>query len=277
MRFRSLLYVPADNQKYIGKAHQYGADAIILDLEDAVAPENKIAARNELISSVPEVGKSGAKVFVRINSDMDHAALDAISAAEAGAFGVYVPKANVTSIKLLDKNLNAFERKHQRATLSIVALIENPKSLIDVEQIVQLDRVIGVAVGGEDLALTLGAQPDADVLKLPKQLVHFAAKAHGALSFGMFRSVANFSDLEALEDGAIEAKRYGFDGSSCIHPSAVPILNDAFRPSKADMQWAKQIIEEYARSGGGSLSFQGKMIDAPVYNRAMSILKSLDD
>ncbi len=276
MSFRSLLYVPADNQKFISKAHQYGADAIILDLEDAVAPAKKIAAREDLINSVPQVGKSGAKVFVRINSDMEAGIPDAISAAKAGAFGVYVPKANVTNLKLLDEKLDAFERKQRRTPLEVIALIEDPTSLIAVEQIVQHDRVSGVAVGGEDMAMALGAQPDADVLKLPKQLVHFAAKAHGVFSFGMFRSVANYSDLGAIKEGAVEAKRYGFDGSSCVHPSAVPILNAAFQASDLDVLWAKQIVEEYARSGG-SISFQGKMIDAPVYKRALSILQNLDD
>ena len=276
MSFRSLLYVPADNHKFISKAHQYGADAIILDLEDAVASANKIAAREDLINSVPQVGKSGATVFVRINSDMEAGIPDAISAANAGAFAVYVPKANVIDLKILNENLGAYERKHQQTPLTVVALIEDPKSLIDVEQIVQQERVIGVAVGGEDLAMALGAQPDADVLKLPKQLVHFAAKAHGVFSFGMFRSVANYSDLGAIKEGAVEAKRYGFDGSSCVHPSAVPILNAAFQASDSDVLWAKQVVEKYARSGG-SISFQGKMIDAPVYKRALSILQGLDD
>lgn len=276
MSFRSLLYVPADNQKFTSKAHQYGADAIILDLEDAVAPANKIAAREGLINSVPQAGQSGTAVFVRINSDMKTGIADAISVASTGAQGIFVPKASVIDLKILDEKLCAYERKHQRTPLTIVALIENPKSLIEVEQIVQQERVIGVAVGGEDLAMALGAQPDADVLKLPKQLVHFAAKAHSVFSFGMFRSVANYSDLEAIKEGADEAKRYGFDGSSCVHPSAVPILNTAFQASDSDVLWAKQVVEEYSRSGG-SISFQGKMIDAPVYKRALRILQSLDD
>ena len=276
MSFRSLLYVPADNQKFISKAHQYGADAIILDLEDAVVPANKIAARESLINSVRQAGQSGAAVFVRINSDMETGIADAISAARTGAQGIYVPKASGINLKVLNENLGAYEGNHQRTPLTIVALIEDAKSLIDVEQIVRQERVIGVAVGGEDLAMALGAQPDADVLKLPKQLVHFAAKANGVFSFGMFRSVANYSDLEAIKEGADEAKRYGFDGSSCVHPSAVPILNTAFQASDSDVLWAKQVVEEYSRSGG-SISFQGKMIDAPVYKRALRILQSLDD
>lgn len=276
MSFRSLLYVPADNQKFISKAHQYGADAIILDLEDAVVPANKIAARESLINSVRQAGQSGAAVFVRINSDMETGIADAISAARTGAQGIYVPKASGINLKVLNENLGAYEGNHQRTPLTIVALIEDAKSLIDVEQIVRQERVIGVAVGGEDLAMALGAQPDADVLKLPKQLVHFAAKANGVFSFGMFRSVANYSDLEAIKEGADEAKRYGFDGSSCVHPSAVPILNAAFQASDSDVLWAKQVVEEFSRSGG-SISFQGKMIDAPVYKRALSILQSLDD
>ena len=277
MRFRSLLYVPADNQKFINKASQCGADAIILDLEDAVAPKNKVAARDGLANSVSQAGKTGAYVFVRINNDAENGIADALAAAAAGAQGIYVPKANVNVLEVLHANLCEFESSHKLKPVEIVALIEDPKALIAVEQIVQQERVIGVAVGGEDMATEMGAQPDADVLKLPKQLVHFAAKAHGVLSFGMFRSVANFSDLEAIKDGAMEARRYGFDGFSCIHPSAVPILNAAFQPSESEIQWAKQILQNASRKGGGSFSDQGKLIDAPILKRAKNILDTSNE
>lgn len=93
--------------------------------------------------------------------------------------------------------------------------------------------------------------------------------------FGMARSVANYSDLEAIEGGAMEAKRYGFDGLSCVHPSAVPILNATSQASESDVQWAKHVVAEYSH-GGGSISPQGKMVDARAFERTLRILESLN-
>jgi citrate lyase subunit beta/citryl-CoA lyase len=129
--------------------------------------------------------------------------------------------------------------------------------------------VMGLCVGAEDLATALGADPVPAVLQVPKLLVHYAAKAEGKLSLGLLRSVADYSDLAALEAAAREARMHGFDGATCIHPSAVPILNDAFSPSADEVAWAERVV---AAGREGAFVVDGRMVDAPVIARARRIL-----
>lgn len=268
MILRSLLYVPADNGRFIDKAHLRGADGIILDLEDSVSPNNKVAARDRLSASIASVSQNGAKVFVRVNVDMGAALEDANAALLGGAFGVYVPKASVDRLVRIDESLAT----KAGGSLALVALIETPDGLLQAREIARQNHVIAMCVGGEDLANELGAQPDPDVLKLPKQMVHYAAKSRGLLSFGTFRSVADFTDLDAIKFAAIEAKRFGFDGASCVHPDVVPVLNSAFQPTHAEIQWAQNVVNEADRRDGSAFSLNGKMIDAPVLQRARRLL-----
>lgn len=259
MRLRSLLYVPADNERFIAKAHERGADAIILDLEDSVRPEHRDAARNSLAASIGSAGRNGAKVFVRINAES--ASEDA--AAATGADGLYVSKASRARIDALAAKV---------PDLALFALIEDPLALLDVATIAAHPAVAGLAAGGEDLATALGAVPDPDVLRTPKLLIHYAAKAHGKLSLGLFRSIADYTDLAAIEDAAKEARRHGFDGASCVHPSAVPILNTVFAPTPEELEWAQCVLAAAEMSKAGAFSIDGRMIDAPIIARARSIL-----
>ena len=268
---RSLLYVPAASKRFIAKAHERGADVIILDLEDSVAPSDKLAARAMLGASVAAVRRGGAAVFIRINHD-ETGFEDAKAALLAGADGVYLPKAAPERVEHLDALLAETERSGSRPHLPIYALIEDAAGLLAAERIAAHPRVAGLSCGGEDLANALGAQPDADVLRLPKQLVHYAAKAHGRLSFGLFQSTADYADLDRLKRAAEEARRFGFDGASCVHPSAVPVLNAAFEPTQDEIAWAQRVLSGVESHGGNAFALDGQMVDAPVVDRARRIL-----
>src|SRR5690606_21891236 len=131
--------------------------------------------------------------------------------------------------------------------------------------------VAGLSMGGEDLATALGATPDPDVLRTPKLLIHYAAKAHGKLSLGLFRTVADYTDLPAIEAAAREARRHGFDGATCVHPSAVPILNTVFSPTVEEIGWARRVLAAAETTQAGAFALDGHMIDAPVIARARAI------
>lgn len=268
MKLRSLLYVPGDNQRFVQKAHMRGADAIILDLEDSVLPENKIAARNGLASSIASVGQNGAKVFVRINSDLNTALLDAEAACLCGAFGLYVSKSSPEKLDKIHRSLS----KSSSQSLPMVALIETPRGVSAAGAMACRPGVIALSLGGEDFAMEIGGVPDPDVLRLPRLLVHYAAKAQDKLSFGLFQSTADYGDLDALSNSAEEAARHGFDGATCVHPNAVPILNGAFSPSDEELAWAQNVLDEAARTGAGAFSLNGKMVDSPVLARARKAL-----
>ena len=272
---RSLLYVPADNEKFVSKAHERGADAIILDLEDAVIEDRKDVARAALAAAVPSAAQNHASVFVRINSG-SRQIHDAIAAARAGAFGVVIAKAkNGTALESLAGTLREVEHQIGRPATCFVAQIEDPAAVLDARSIAKHLRVVGLMTGGEDLATATGAEPTPDVLRFPKLLVHYAAKAEQKMSLGLLRSVTDYSDLDGIKSAAREARAHGFDGATCIHPSAVAILNDAFSPSAADIAWAERIVAAAHGQTAGAFSLDGKMVDAPVIARALLMLERI--
>ena len=280
MRLRSLLYVPASSERFIAKAHERGADAIVLDLEDSVADGDKQAARAGLAQSVPMAGRSGAKVFVRINAEPELQKADAEAACRAGAFGLFIAKTHSPQqVCDLAKHLETTERELGREPLVFVALLEDAGAVVDARPIAACQRVLGLVAGGEDIATSMGAEPLPEVLRLPKLLVHLAAKAEGKLSLGTLTTVADYQQRDALEAAAREASRHGFDGATCIHPSAVPIMNAAFSPSEEKVAWARAVLDAAASAaaeGRGVFLVGERMVDAPIIERARRILQKID-
>ena len=275
---RSLLYVPVSSERFLAKAHERGADAIILDLEDAVAPARKDAARARLGEAVAMVRRGSAAIFVRINSDSDRIRLDAEAACRAGADGLLVPKTRgAGTIAALADFLGGIERNVGRKAMSLVPMIEDPGAVLDARAIGNAGpRVFALMTGGEDLATALGAEPTPEVLRLPKLLVHFPAKAAGIRSFGLLRTVADYNDLEGIEQSAREARRHGFDGASCVHPAVVPILNRAFAPSPAELDHARALVAAFdsaLAAGHGAFEFEGRMVDEPIVRRARALIE----
>ncbi|WP_449393628.1 HpcH/HpaI aldolase/citrate lyase family protein [Devosia riboflavina] len=262
---RSLLYVPADQERFIAKAHLRGADAVILDLEDAVPEERKDFARGNLGEAVRSLRQGAGAVAVRINSG-DEA--DVAAALAAGVDLLVFPKAN--SVAAVD-GLDAMMRRHGGADVPVLATIESPAGVLDAAAICRHPRLAAINLGSEDFALELGGVPDPDVLRTPKLLVHYAAKAAGKRSLGLLRSIADYADTEAIAEAAREARRHGFDGATCVHPSAVPLLNAAFAPSVAEIEWARAVM-----ATEGTVSLGGKMIDKPLRDRAAAILRQLE-
>lgn len=261
---RSLLYVPAHSERFLAKASERGADAVILDLEDSVPEADKDAARAGLAAWVP---KAGPKVFVRINAGARQLD-DALAACEAGAHGLMVAK--VSSPGALD-SLAGSLRGAGHFGVPFIALIEDAGAVLEARAIARLPQVMGLALGSEDLATAIGAQATPDVLRFPKLMLHYAAKAEGKLSFGLLQSISNYSDLDGLRAAASEARTHGFDGATCAHPSAVAILNAAFAPSAAELDWARRVVAVAAEKAG-AFELDGRMIDAPIVARARKLL-----
>lgn len=269
---RSLLYVPAHSERFIAKAHERQADAVILDLEDSVPLEAKTAAREALADSIASVRRGGAKVFVRINSDDEAQLPDSVAACVGGADGLMVPKiSNPDDLSSLATIMECHEKRLGRDALQFIGLIEDPGAVLNAAAIARAPRLIGLAIGGEDLATAMGATPTPSVLHFPKLLVHYAAKAAGILSLGLLRTIADYSDLDAITIAIREAREHGFDGATCVHPTAVPLLNAGFAPSPAEIAWATRVLA-LAETNKGAFSVDGQMIDAPVLARARSIL-----
>ena len=257
--YRSMLYVPAHSERFLSRAHERGADAIILDLEDAVPEADKDAARAGLAANVARVGQAGAAVLVRINAGA-RAMDDARAAAAAKVAAIVVAKAEPDGLRALAP-----------LGVPLLALLESPAAILEARDCAAIPAVMGTMVGGEDLATALGARAVPEVLRMPKLLAHYATKAEGKLSFGMLRSIADYSDLAAIKASAEEARMHGFDGASCVHPSVVPVLNAAFAPSAEEIAWAKRVVEAATRNDG-AFALDGQMVDKPVVERARAVL-----
>lgn len=276
--YRSLLYVPATNDKFVAKAADRGADAIILDLEDSIPLSEKSRAREALAAAVPLCRRGGADVLVRVNRPIRMCIADVTAAVAAGADVILLPKAeNAAHVKLIAEAIE--DAEHEIKTTQIVkmiVLIEDPAAVMDAAAIISASpRVVGVATGSEDIATILEAEPLPETLRLAKQLVHMAAKGCGRFSFGLFGTVADYSDKDGIRALVAEARRHGFDGASCIHPSVVELLNEGFSPSEAEIAHAQRVVDvlnEAEAKGLGAVSLDGKMIDKPVADRARLLL-----
>lgn len=274
---RSLLFVPANRQTFLARAGQRGADAVIVDLEDAVPEACKEEARAGLSDAVPMIRRAGALVLVRVNAESERLGEDALAACRAGADALCIPKSNDAEVlKRLGNVLEPIEHGLGRAPMRFLPLVEDARGLFEAQRIATVPRVFALGCGGEDLALAMNAAPDPDVLRFPHLLVHYAAKAAGIASIGLLRSIVDFSDLDAMRVAALEAKRFGFDGACCIHPSVVPILNQAFSANEGELDWARKVVEagiREAEQGSGAFLLEGKFVDAPILKRAQSLLE----
>ncbi len=273
----SLLYVPGNAPRFLEKAGQRGADVVIIDLEDAVPEGAKTEAREGLAKWVPEIRQSGCQVFVRVNQSY-RLVEDSVAATLAGADALYIPKVDSAGILVrLAETLVPHETG--RSPIGFVPLIEEMKGLFDVRAIAHGPRVFALTSGGEDLATAMGAKPTPEVLRYPKLMIHYAAKEADILSFGMLRTTVDFADKDALRSAAIEARDFGFDGATCIHPSVVPILNECFAPSPEEIAWAQKVVSVNAgeaAAGRGAFMLDGKFIDAPIVTRAENLLQRFE-
>ena len=277
--WRSILYVPGNVPKFIDKAHERGADCVLIDLEDSVQPAQKPEARAMLAETMSKVARGGADVAVRINRPMRLAIADIEAAVRPGLSALFVTKTeSVQHLRLLDEAVTELEKERglPPGGIGFGAMIEHPRALAHIHDIAEHGpRVIAMMLGGEDFALETGSVPGDETLELPKRMVAFAAQAHGVPMIGILGTVADYSDPAAYKKSAERARRFGFSGGTCIHPGLVTALNEAFTPTPEDVAHARKLIEadkQAQAEGRGSFSVDGKMIDIPVIDRARKLL-----
>jgi len=277
--WRSMLFVPANNPRFIDKAHTRGADAIILDLEDSVPDAELDVARAALRHAAQTVAQAGADVVVRINNPDQLAAADIEAAVFPGVKALLLPKARgAAHVRDISAQMAAREETEGMAsgTVRLVPMIETADAYFQALEIARADkRNVALNLGGEDFAADVGMVPDGETLALPKQQIVIAARAAGLMPLGLFGTVADFQDLEGVRRAAETARRFGMEGASCIHPSNVPILNEAFSPNPEEVEHANRVITAYAEAtaaGQGAITVDGKMIDVPVVERAEKLL-----
>lgn len=273
--WRSLLYVPAHVPRFLAKAPAAGADAIILDLEDSVPAAQKEAARAGLAEAVAACRAGPASVLVRVNRPLGLAVRDIEAAVAAGAEGILLPKTmDGGHVRLVAELLDELEGPARRCLL--LPLIETAAASERMAEIAAASsRVAGLLCGAEDLAAEIGCAAEDEVIAAIKRRMVVAAAAAGVAAFGTLGSIADFRDPGRLRETVARARRAGFAGASCIHPSVVPILNAGFAPSAEEIALARRQVaaaEAAAREGRGACEVDGRMVDEPILRRARRIL-----
>lgn len=278
--WRSLLYVPANVERFVERAPRSGADAIQLDLEDSVSASEKDEARAGIASAAQRVSISGADVVVRINRPLAMAVRDIEAAVCPMVCALSLPKVeSADHVRLLSEAVADAELRADMApgTTRFIIGIETPAAWLKMHDIAAADpRNVAMLLGSEDFATAVGMTTAAENLIGPKQALVIAAAAAGLLPLGLVGSFANFRDKDAFRTIARNSRAIGYRGSSCIHPDQVPILNEEFSPSVADVAAATAIVSKFEQAladGRGAVSLDGAMIDMPVVQRAQAILE----
>lgn len=278
---RSSLILPVNQPRFVEKAYTRGADAIVLDLEDSVPPQEKASARKLVQGSLGVAGRGGAEVLVRVNNDPALLADDIDACINPGLDGLSIPKAeSAAQIHDIVARIERLERtrglppRHLRLSLAI----ETPRGFLAIEEIARAsDRIATMSIGVEDYCLELGVEPSADGMELLYPVAHLVSvcKAVGVQPTGLVGSIAGFRDLATFEGAAQRARQLGCEGAGCIHPDQVTVLNRVFTPDPAKVEQARRVVEVFedgVRRGTASVNLDGKMVDVPVYKRAQVVL-----
>ena len=264
---RTLLFVPGDRPERFAKAAVSGAD-VVVDLEDAVAPEAKEAARAEVVNWFAEGGVG----IVRVNAPDTSWFEDDVAALAPHVDVVLMPKAH--DPHAVSELVDTLRR--QRPDAGVLALIETASGLIAAPAIAAVDGVVRLAFGNFDLGTELGVDPDdRDTLRsLRTQLV--VASAAAGLPSPVDGVSGAIDDAAAIDADTRDARRGGYGAKLCIHPRQVPVVAAALAPSEEQVAWARRIVAVWETTTSGAVALDGTMVDKPVVDRARRVLRAAD-
>jgi len=278
---RSLLYTPGSDRRKIEKALTLESDGVIFDLEDAVSPGRKPAARAAVAAFLGECGRNGKKeLLVRVNQVSSEPGIqDLMAVIPSGRDTVIVPKACPRDIITADVIISALEAACGMAlnSVGIIPLIETAEGVETLTEVIRsAGRITGVQLGAEDLTKELGVtrtRAGAEILYVRNRL---AMAARAANIDAVDTPFADYKDEEGLLADIAYCKSIGMTAKAAIHPGQIGHINVAFTPTDEEVAQAKAIVEIYrdaVAKGSGACSFNGKMIDVPVAERARKILE----
>lgn len=289
MKLRSMLFVPGDSDRKFEKAQQIGADALILDLEDSVAPEQKPLARAKVAALLDAPIERRWSFFVRPNP-LDSGMLedDLAAVVKPGLDGLLIPKANgaedIEAIGLILDRLEAAAGMAVGTVKIAVVSTETPRALFNLGSYAPAHpRLIALTWGAEDLSAAIGATDNKEAdgswtspYQLARNLCLFAAASAEVLPIDTL--YANFRDPQGLEVDCRRARRDGFLGRIAIHPDQVEIINRCFTPSDDEIAFAQRVVDAFAANpGAGTLGIDGKMVDIPHLKAAQKTLAALEN
>ena len=260
---RSVLYMPAANERALEKAKDIQADALIFDLEDAVAPDSKEVAREQACAAAASSEYGNRELTIRCNGlDTPWGKDDLLAAAAAGPAAVVIPKVDGSSY--LDEISELLNQGGAPSSTQIWAMVETPIGILHVEEIARHERMSVMVLGTNDMAKELRASITADRQALLPYLAMclLSARAAGvAILDGVYNDI---KDESGFKDVCVQGAEMGFDGKTLIHPNQVAPTNEIFSPSLDELDFHRRIIEEFEaaeKEGRGVLTVDGKMIE----------------
>lgn len=280
MHMRSLLFVPGNKSDMLEKARAIAADVLLPDMEDSVPDDEKANARETIAANLASLAGEGRVLVPRVNS-LATGWLEPDLEAVAGPhiFGISAGKiespADVAAISL------AMTRAEKRAgidpgALKLVVWIETAAAVLRCYDICTAsERIVAAAFGAEDFTFDLGVEPGEDDLQLLYARSALCTAARAARVAALETPHFEFRDLAALRTSSAAARGLGFNGRFAIHPAQVPVINECFSPSAAEIEHARRVVavyEEAEKRGRGSTSLDGRVIDVPVVKRARALL-----
>ncbi len=277
---RTMLYVPGNNPAMLRDAHIYGSDSVMFDLEDAVAPREKDAARALVFQAIKSIDYAGTERVVRVNSlDGPHGIEDIVAVVAAGVDAIRLPKTDsAADVIQAERAIDAAEKRCGRpnGSVSLLAAIESARGILNAREIAMASgRLVGIAIGAEDFVTDMhtSRSPEGIELLAARSILVMAARAAGIMAFDTVFS--NVNDEEGFLREVRLAKQLGFDGKSVVHPSQIALVHSVYAPSAEDISKSRRVIEaarEAEERGSGVVSLDGRMIDKPIVERAERLL-----
>lgn len=275
--FRSLLFVPGNNPRFLEKAKTIPADIVCFDLEDSVPESEKANARKLIKDALQARFQYVSDVYVRTNSPASGKIPDDLEQVlQRGLDGIVIPKVNNTKeLAKIEKIIGGLERKRKLQPLSLIPSVESAEGVVNTYEIASSKRVTAIVFGVFDLLNDMGIeytkQPEG--AKYARAKIPLDARAAGVYAIDAIWQ--DLKDLSGLKEDCVIGKNLGYVGKSIIHPDQIPITHEAFAPTKAEIEWAEKICETYLAStkrGRGATVVEGKMIDEVHYKRAQALL-----
>lgn len=261
---RSYLFVPGNRPERFQKACSSGADAVVIDLEDAVPPADKVAAR----AHVHDWLSRGGAAYVRVNASDTEWFTDDVReiALIATVRGIVLPKAErPEQIDLVS------QFAHRSA--ECLPILESAQGFANIRSLCETPRVSRLLFGSLDLQADLRIGADDEELHYFRSMIVLHSRA-ARLAPPVDGVTTNFKDVAQIRHDTEQAKRFGFRAKLCIHPKQIALVHDVFAPSAAELEWARRVIAGIDASAGGAVAIDGKMVDAPVILKAREILAS---
>lgn len=279
---RTMMFVPGNNPAMVKDAGIYGADSIMLDLEDAVSLTEKDAARMLVYNAIKTVDFGGAEIVVRINGqDTPFYDEDVKAMVKAGVDVIRLPKTeSAAMIKKLISDMEKAEQEYgvEKGSIGVMAAIESAKGVLNAPEIAtSTPLMMGLAVSGEDYTADMHTHryPDGRELEFARNMVLQAARAADVYAFDTVFS--NMNDTEGFYRETNYIYELGYDGKSLVNPRQIPMVNKVFNPTKDEIENAQAVqnaIREAKAKGSGVISMNGKMVDKPVVEKANRVIET---